>query len=79
MKIWSQDYTVYACDLDGNNIRAVYSNDQISYTSMISVFDGVLYGYTSEYLEEEYTYSGKVLFTSIDLETGEIVRMKRAE
>ena len=79
LKIWSQDYTVYACDLDGNNIRAVYSNDQISYTSMISVFDGVLYGYTSEYLEDEYTYGSKVLFTSIDLETGEIVRMKRAE
>jgi hypothetical protein len=77
LKIWSQDYTVYACDLDGKNVRAVYSNDKISYTSRMAVFDGVLYSLIGDYDEEEHYYSRKVSFGAIDLETGKIAKKER--
>jgi len=76
---WYQEHTVYACDLDGKNIRAVYTNDQIGYSSYFSVFDGMLYGFTSAYIEEEHNYSSKMNFTEIDLETGELLRVKKSE
>ena len=74
IKTWTQGDTVYACDLDGNNIHAVYTNDQICYSNYFSVFDGTLYSLTSTYIEEEHTYGSKVNFTAIDLETGELIR-----
>ena len=79
LKTWTQDNTVYACDFDGKNIRAVYANDQISYSSRFCVFDGILYSFTSMYNEEEYSYGSKVSFTVIDLETGELTIVKKSE
>ena len=79
LKTWTQDNTVYACDFDGKNIRAVYTNDKISYSSRFCVFDGILYSFTSMYNEEEYSYGNKVSFTVIDLETGELTIVKKSE
>ena len=77
LKVWWVDSTVYACDLDGKNIRAVYSNDKISYSRRMAVFGGVLYSLIGDYDEEEHYYSSKVSFGAIDLETGKIAKKER--
>ena len=76
LRTWKMDYTVYACDLDGKNVRAVYSNDKISCSRWMAVIGGVLYSYISDYDEEEHTYSSKLSFGAIDLETGKAITEK---
>jgi hypothetical protein len=70
------DYTVYACDLDGKNIRAVYSNKMLNCTNRMAVFDGVLYSYFNHYNEETHSYTNKLSFGAIDLETGKAITKK---
>ena len=78
LRTWVMDYTVYACDLDGKNVRTVYSNEKLNFYGIV-VIDGVLYCTCADYIEEEHTYSGTYSFRAIDLETGVITKPPKPE
>ena len=70
--VWTCSYeTLYACDLDGNNRREVYTNPYLDLNNFNRVINECLYGWISTYDEAEHKRSSR-FFAKLDLATGEI-------
>ena len=78
LKSTTVDTTLYVCDLDGKNSRAVYTNDEVHFSHTIAIFDGVAYGDFRAFDEEKHVYN-KSFFGVLDLETGTLTRPKKSE
>ncbi|MBQ2766597.1 MAG: hypothetical protein IJF49_00790 [Clostridia bacterium] len=63
--------TIYACDLDGKNPRAVYSDPYLNVDYINRIIDNCLYGWISVYDETEHKLSDR-FFAKLDFATGEI-------
>ncbi len=63
--------TLYTCDPDGKNARAVYTNETLEFYESFTVIDGVLYGWMRNFDDETHTW-GKPFFGKIDLASGTI-------
>ena len=73
------DETLYACDLDGKNIRKVYTDSSVIYCGMgFTVIDGFIYGWMSE-IDEETLQLGPLFFGGIEIETGRLIKTKKPE
>lgn len=70
--------TLHACDLDGGNPRAVYTNEKLDYIEGFTVIDGTLYGWLYEFDDVNHVF-GESYFGSIDLASGEITRAEVEE
>ena len=73
------DETLYACDLDGKNIRKVYTNESMLYSSIgYTVIDGFIYGWMNE-IDEETLQLGPLFFGAIEIETGRLIKTQKPE
>ena len=72
------DESLYVCDLNGENIRKVYTNDQLDYTEKFTVIDNTLYGWMFDYNDITHTFD-KTFFGAIEFDTGRIIRTKKPE
>ena len=63
--------TIYACDLDGNNPREVYTDPNLDINFFNRIIDNCLYGWISVYDETEHKLSDR-FFAKLDFATGEI-------
>jgi len=71
------DENLHFMDFDGSEDRIVYTNPNLCfYDVMGPVIDNVLYGWFSDYNEDEH-YFGEVYFGGVNLQTGEIIRTVR--
>ena len=70
--------TIYQCDLNGENSKKLYSNDQIDFAENVIVIDGILYGWLYDYNEATHTYD-KTFFGGIDLKTGRVIRTEKPQ
>ena len=78
VKVCLMDETLYACNLDGSNVRKVYTNDTLDYAEDFTVIDEILYGWIYDYNEETRTFD-KTFFGAINFESGEIIRTEKPE
>ncbi len=65
---------LYACDLDGQNERVVYTDAMRDYTEDYTVIDGVLYGWIYDFDEQTHKWKDRY-FGSIDFESGEVTNI----
>ncbi|MBQ7338053.1 MAG: hypothetical protein IJW40_06320 [Clostridia bacterium] len=67
--------TLYACDHDGGNVRAVYTDEThtLDFINHYTVLDGVLYGWIFEF-DFKANKFGQPFFAEIHFDTGEIIR-----
>jgi hypothetical protein len=63
--------TLYACDIDGGNHRAVYTNETMDYIEDFTVIDDTLYGWLYDFDEVNHMF-GDAYFGKIDFKTGEV-------
>ena len=70
--------TLHACDLDGGDPRAVYTNEKLDYIEGFTVIDGTLYGWLYDFDDVNHVF-GESYFGSIDLASGEITRAEVEE
>lgn len=63
--------TIYACDLDGNNHREVYTDPILDLNDFNRIIDNCLYGWIRVYDEDERQMSN-YFFGKLDFATGEI-------
>ena len=63
--------TIYACDLDGGNRRAVYTDPNLDVNYFNRIIDNCLYGWLRVYNEDEHQM-GIRFFGKLDFATGEI-------
>ena len=70
----SYSATLYACDLDGSNVRAVWTDKSgvLDFTSYYTVVDGIYYGWLAEFDIDKNSW-GESYFAEIHLDTGEII------
>ena len=66
------DSTLYSCNHDGGDIKAVFNNEIISSYYDFTVIDGRLHGMMSLYDESKHDTT-RLLFCSVDLATGEVL------
>ena len=66
--------TLYACDLDGSNVRAVWTDKSgvLDFTSYYTVVDGIYYGWLAEFDIDKNSW-GELYFAEIHLDTGDII------
>ena len=64
--------TLYACDLNGENTKAVYTNETMDYIEAFTVIDNKLYGWLYEFDDANHAFKDSY-FGCIDLETKEII------
>jgi hypothetical protein len=67
--------TLYACDHDGGNVRAVYTDEThtLDFINHYTVVDGVLYGWIFEF-DFNANKFGQSFFAEIHFDTGEVIR-----
>lgn len=67
--------TLYACDHDGSNLRAVYTDQShtLDFVESYTIADGVLYGWICEF-DFEANKFGEIFFAEIHLDTGDVIR-----
>jgi hypothetical protein len=65
---------LYACDLDGQNERVVYTDPVRDFIEDYTVIDGVLYGWIYDFDEQSHTWKDRY-FGSIDFESGEVTNI----
>jgi hypothetical protein len=67
--------TLYACDHDGGNVRAVYTDEThtLDFINHYTVVDGVLYGWIFEF-DFKANKFGQSFFAEIHFDTGEVIR-----
>jgi len=63
--------TLYACDLDGGNVRAVYTDELLAY-QYCTIVDNVLYGWIC-YFDQDRNAWGDIYFAELHFDTGEII------
>lgn len=73
-KFFSFSPTLFACDLDGGNVRDVWTDESglIDFGQQYTVVDGVFYGWVNEF-DLEKNASKARYFAEIHLATGEII------
>ena len=69
--IYLASATLHACDLDGRNHRAIYTNETMDYTEGFTVIDGSLYGWIYDFDPETFIL-GSPYFARIDFESGKV-------
>ncbi|MBQ7338708.1 MAG: hypothetical protein IJW40_09695 [Clostridia bacterium] len=72
--------TLFACDLDGENIRKVWTEQTglLEYAGDCTIVDGVLYGWMREFDLKTNAF-GERFFAEIHFDTGEIIRAIEVE
>lgn len=67
--------TLYACDHDGGNERAVYTNADLLFAipEYFTIIDDVLYGWFADYEEEQLGF-GDIYYGEMNLSTGKLIR-----
>ncbi len=69
---------IYQCDLNGENSKKLYSNDQIDFVENFVVIEDTLYGWLYDYNEETHTYD-KTFFGGIEFDTGRVIRTEKPQ
>lgn len=70
--------TIYACDLDGNNRREIYTNPNLDVNYFNRIIDNCLYGWIYEYDETAHKMSER-FFGKVDFSTGEVTAATRVK
>ena len=67
--------TMYACDLDGNNIRPVWTDESgcLDYGMDCVIIDDVLYGWMRKFDQKTNTWSER-FYGELHFDTGEVIR-----
>ena len=64
--------TLYACDISGENQRAVYTNEALDYADYYTVVRNKVFGYFREFDQEHHDYT-EGCWGYLDLDTKEII------
>ncbi len=63
--------TLYACDIDGKNSRALFTNENVDFVEFYTVVEDCLYGWLWNYDQEAHGFS-EIYYGRIDLKTGNV-------